>query len=226
MNEGRNISLTVDLIFTITDPYYFFLSSTAPPPLLLFLLLLLLDRHCSASVASGLRFLLLLLLHFFQICSFLSTPLLSLELDLDSHILYVERLVCNFLRLSKSKCVDTQADCVDTTSYWLQNRLLGGALSVDTQADCVNTTGYCFRIGFWEGHLSLELGNLPDQAASNRVSYFWSGLTYFYSMVPSSNSEHNLAYCFVRGTSFPHILGSTHPSSEGKLSIGHSVPLD
>ncbi|MQL70164.1 hypothetical protein Taro_002467, partial [Colocasia esculenta] len=42
------------------------------------------------------------------ICSFLSTPLLSLELDLDSHVLYVERM---------SKCVDTQADCVDTTGY-------------------------------------------------------------------------------------------------------------
>ncbi|MQM10262.1 hypothetical protein Taro_043152, partial [Colocasia esculenta] len=44
----------------------------------------------------------------------------------------------------QSKCVDTQADCVDTTGYWLQNRLLGGTVSVDTQADCVDTTGYCF----------------------------------------------------------------------------------
>ncbi|MQL95957.1 hypothetical protein Taro_028625 [Colocasia esculenta] len=63
----------------------------------------------------------------------------------------------------QSKCVDTQEDCVDTTSYWLQNRLLGGTadyvdttscwlqnrllggtVSVDTQADCVDTTGYCF----------------------------------------------------------------------------------
>ncbi|MQM07800.1 hypothetical protein Taro_040644, partial [Colocasia esculenta] len=29
-------------------------------------------------------------------------------------------------KLLLSKCVDTQADCVDTTSYWLQNWLLGG----------------------------------------------------------------------------------------------------
>ncbi|MQL84649.1 hypothetical protein Taro_017158 [Colocasia esculenta] len=43
-----------------------------------------------------------------------------------------------------SKCVDTQADCVNTTGYWLQNRLLEGTVSVDTQADCVDTTGYCF----------------------------------------------------------------------------------
>ncbi|MQM08302.1 hypothetical protein Taro_041156, partial [Colocasia esculenta] len=71
-----------------------------------------------------------------------STPLLSPEHGLDSHVLYVERL---------SKCVDTQADCVDTTGYWLQNKLLGGTVSVDTQADYVDTTGYCFRTGFWEG---------------------------------------------------------------------------
>ncbi|MQL70424.1 hypothetical protein Taro_002726, partial [Colocasia esculenta] len=30
------------------------------------------------------------------------------------------------VRGSWSKCVDTQADCVDTIGYWLQNRLLGG----------------------------------------------------------------------------------------------------
>ncbi|MQM15686.1 hypothetical protein Taro_048636, partial [Colocasia esculenta] len=42
-------------------------------------------------------------------------------------------------------CVDTQADCVDTTGYWLQNRLLGGRVSVDTQADCVDTTAYWFQ---------------------------------------------------------------------------------
>ncbi|MQM10213.1 hypothetical protein Taro_043098, partial [Colocasia esculenta] len=35
--------------------------------------------------------------------------------------------------------------------------------------------------------LSLELGNRPDQAASSRVPYFWSGLTCSYSMVPSSS---------------------------------------
>ncbi|MQL89959.1 hypothetical protein Taro_022544 [Colocasia esculenta] len=66
-----------------------------------------------------------------------------------------------------SKCVDTQADCVDTTGIvfklgFLDSDLVStpqGTVStpqadcVDTQADCVDTTGYCFRTCFWNSHL-------------------------------------------------------------------------
>ncbi|MQM21354.1 hypothetical protein Taro_054393, partial [Colocasia esculenta] len=46
-----------------------------------------------------------------------------------------------------SKCVDTQADCVDTTGFNCSDCFLGQSSSVDTQSasvetqvDCVNTT--------------------------------------------------------------------------------------
>ncbi|MQL83590.1 hypothetical protein Taro_016085 [Colocasia esculenta] len=64
-------------------------------------------RRYGSSVSDGLRrrlwhLLLSAVVRASVICSFLSTPLLSLELDLDSHVLYVEKLVCNFWRLSKA----------------------------------------------------------------------------------------------------------------------------
>ncbi|MQL69527.1 hypothetical protein Taro_001808, partial [Colocasia esculenta] len=72
--------------------------------------------------ASGLRFLLLLLLDFFQIYFFFNTPLLSPELGLDSH----------------SKCVDTQADCVDTTGYCFKTGFWEGQC-VSTHRQTVST---------------------------------------------------------------------------------------
>ncbi|MQL93972.1 hypothetical protein Taro_026618, partial [Colocasia esculenta] len=38
-------------------------------------------------------------------------------------------------------CVDTQADCVDTTGFNCSDCFLGQSSSVDTHVDCVDTTG-------------------------------------------------------------------------------------
>ncbi|MQM19863.1 hypothetical protein Taro_052876 [Colocasia esculenta] len=38
------------------------------------------------------------------------------------------------------KCVDIQADCVDTTSFNCSDCFLGQSSIVDTQVDCVDTT--------------------------------------------------------------------------------------
>ncbi|MQM17171.1 hypothetical protein Taro_050133 [Colocasia esculenta] len=153
--------------------------SAATPLLLLFLLLL--DRHCSASGASGLRFLLLLLLHFFQICSFWSTPLLSLELGFDSDVLYVERLVCNFWRLSKALERSLYAaknlfwELYGLTCLWsITTPYVHEPKCVDTQADCVDTTGYYFRAGFWEGQwkrYGYKAHELADQAGLGTHTY-------------------------------------------------------
>ncbi|MQL72266.1 hypothetical protein Taro_004610, partial [Colocasia esculenta] len=40
-----------------------------------------------------------------------------------------------------TKCVDTQADCVNTTGFNCSDCFLGQSSSVDTQVDCVDTTG-------------------------------------------------------------------------------------
>ncbi|MQM10689.1 hypothetical protein Taro_043586, partial [Colocasia esculenta] len=40
-----------------------------------------------------------------------------------------------------SKCVDTQADGVNTTGFNCSDCFLGQSSSVDTQVDCVDTTG-------------------------------------------------------------------------------------
>ncbi|MQM21161.1 hypothetical protein Taro_054194 [Colocasia esculenta] len=48
----------------------------------------------------------------------------------------------------QTKCVDTQADCVDTTGHWLQNRFWEGQRSVSTHRQTMSTplaTG--FRTG-------------------------------------------------------------------------------
>ncbi|MQL78839.1 hypothetical protein Taro_011290 [Colocasia esculenta] len=49
------------------------------------------------------------------------------------------------VRGSWSKCVDTQADCVDTTGFNCSNYFLGQSSSVDTQMDCVDITGCFFQ---------------------------------------------------------------------------------
>ncbi|MQL72987.1 hypothetical protein Taro_005334 [Colocasia esculenta] len=46
-----------------------------------------------------------------------------------------------------SKCVDTQADCVNTTGFNYSDCFLGQSSSVDTQVDYVDTTG------FWDSEL-------------------------------------------------------------------------
>ncbi|MQL79242.1 hypothetical protein Taro_011679 [Colocasia esculenta] len=62
--------------------------------------------------------------------------------------------------LGVSKCVNTQADCVDTTGYcfrtgfWDSELVSTHGCTMSTpQADCVETTGYCFRTGFWDSEL-------------------------------------------------------------------------
>ncbi|MQL69743.1 hypothetical protein Taro_002041 [Colocasia esculenta] len=76
--------------------------------------------------------------------------------------------------LGVSKCVDTQADCVDTTGYYFRTGFWDSELvsthrctvstpqadCVDTQADCVDTTGYYFRTGFWDSELVSTHRNL------------------------------------------------------------------
>ncbi|MQM19987.1 hypothetical protein Taro_053001 [Colocasia esculenta] len=59
-----------------------------------------------------------------------------------------------------SKCVDTQADCVDTSGivfklgFWDSDLVSTQQGTVSTpQADCVDTAGYCFRTGFWDSEL-------------------------------------------------------------------------
>ncbi|MQL75974.1 hypothetical protein Taro_008367 [Colocasia esculenta] len=134
--------------------------------------------YCSSSVGSA---------------PFPSTTNFSPEIPLDSYVLPLKRMAYSFWRWSQiwkthfchqkassgsvwaliffgaqeSWCVDTQADCVDTTSYCFRTGFYDSDLVsthrctvstpqadyVDTQADCVNTTGYYFRIGFWDSEL-------------------------------------------------------------------------
>ncbi|MQM10864.1 hypothetical protein Taro_043762 [Colocasia esculenta] len=84
-----------------------------------------------------------------------------------------------------SKCVDIQADCVDTTgivfklSFWDSDLVSTpqGTVStpqadyVDTQGDCVDATGYCFRSCFWDSHLvSTPQVDCVDTTESERLS--------------------------------------------------------
>ncbi|MQL83063.1 hypothetical protein Taro_015547 [Colocasia esculenta] len=41
----------------------------------------------------------------------------------------------------ESKCVDTQADYIDTTGYWLQNRLLGGTVALHVKSPAFTDAG-------------------------------------------------------------------------------------
>ncbi|MQM17430.1 hypothetical protein Taro_050404, partial [Colocasia esculenta] len=65
----------------------------------------------------------------------------------------------------KSKCVDTQADCVDTTGFNCSDCFLGQSSSVDTQVDCVDTTS--------EGYLSTDEGYLSTATGDSTLSVFW-----------------------------------------------------
>ncbi|MQL68087.1 hypothetical protein Taro_000366, partial [Colocasia esculenta] len=62
-----------------------------------------------------------------------------------------------------SKCVDTQADCVDTTGFNCSDCFLGQSSSVDTQVDCVDTTG-CFSQNMLLGQSSsVDTQKLEEQ---------------------------------------------------------------
>ncbi|MQM12382.1 hypothetical protein Taro_045299 [Colocasia esculenta] len=48
-----------------------------------------------------------------------------------------------------TKCVDTQADCVDTTGHWLQNWFWKGQRSVSSHRQTVSTPlATSFRTGY------------------------------------------------------------------------------
>ncbi|MQL74667.1 hypothetical protein Taro_007040 [Colocasia esculenta] len=84
--------------------------------------------HCSSSVGSA---------------PFPSTASFSAEISLDSHVLPLERMTCNFWRWSK----------IWKAPFCRQKASSGSSKCVDTQADCVDTTGNYFRTGFWDSEL-------------------------------------------------------------------------
>ncbi|MQL77521.1 hypothetical protein Taro_009943 [Colocasia esculenta] len=82
-----------------------------------------------------------------------------------------------------SWCVDTQADCVDSTcnccrtGFWDSELVSTHKWTMSTPlADCVDTTGYCFRTGFWDSDLvSTPLGTVSTPQADCVDTQNWIG---------------------------------------------------
>ncbi|MQL93912.1 hypothetical protein Taro_026564, partial [Colocasia esculenta] len=67
-----------------------------------------------------------------------------------------------------SKCVDTQADCVETTGFNYSDCFLGQSSSVDTQVDCVDTTGM-FSLRKFEAPPQSELPIASLRVGDSRI---------------------------------------------------------
>ncbi|MQL91257.1 hypothetical protein Taro_023865 [Colocasia esculenta] len=94
--------------------------------------------------------------------------------ELCRHTLHLCRHTMHWLQnglLGGAVSVDTQSSCVDTTGHWLHNKLLGGIVTVDTQSSCVDTTGHYFL------HCLLDAWDVLTPL--NMCRHSWLAFMYF-----------------------------------------------